>query len=170
MPSSPPPTAADAARTEGAEHLAVLFSCLELAGDHLQGDEQGGAARRWRRRRTRAIASGFTVRFDLALDDRGDVEGIGGAPGQGGDDLVFDRRDPARAVAQLEPVAAVLRAGVEQVRERRGEKGKCGVAVDVVEHDLVVEHDRPDKASSRGEAAGLTLAVPKSGSSLWAMV
>lgn len=53
---------------------------------------------------------------------------------------------PATPSRSFDRVAAVLHARVEQVRERRGEKGKGGEAVDVVEHDLVVEHDRPDKA------------------------
>ena len=89
------------AGTKGSQHVAVLFSCLELAGDHLQCDEQG-RAKGDGTEDEEGYRLGLDGAVDLALHDRGDVERIGRAPGQGGDDLLFHRRDPCRAVAQLQ--------------------------------------------------------------------
>ena len=89
-------------------------------------------------------------RFDGAVhlgdDVGGDVEGIRGSPREGLDDLEFDLGDRAGPVFQLQVVVDVVAsAGHERSRECRSEDHGRRVEVDLVEHDLTVEHHGADQ-------------------------
>ncbi len=69
------------------------------------------------------------------------MKGVRGALRERPDDLPLHRGDRACAVVELETVPRVKEPGAERPGERRGEQHPRRGAVDLVQHDLVVEHD-----------------------------
>ena len=127
------------AGAQGTEHLDVFICGLKLPRDHLHRDQQRrGHGDDPEHRQGDGLRLHCPV--DLPLDDRGDVKGVRCAGRKGPDNFPLYRRDPARAITEPESVQPVPRSRADQSRKRRGEQQERREAVDLVHHDLVVEH------------------------------